>query len=178
MSTFAFNKVSAQYPGAVIRQYNDRPGDPWLEVKAERIVEVVTLLKHDPELDLKLFLSIDAVDRLQLPDSTPRFELVYFLYSLHRGEHARIKCRVSEDSAHLPTITSVYQGANWFERLVWDFYGIRFDGHPDLRRILLYEEFKGHPLRKDYALRDRQPLIPERPLKDIYRGPGTNGVTH
>jgi NADH-quinone oxidoreductase subunit C len=71
----------------------------------------------------------------------------------------------------------VYQGANWSERLTWDFYGIRFKGHGDLRRMLLYEEFKGHPLRKDYAMRDRQPLIPERPIKDIFRGPGTNGAT-
>ena len=84
--------------------------------------------------------------------------------------------RVSEEDPVIPTISKVYQGANWAERLTWDFYGIRFSGHDDLRRLLMYEEFEGHPLRKDYAMRDRQPLIPERPLRDIFRGPGTNGA--
>ena len=106
----------------------------------------------------------------------PRFEVVYFLNSLSRREHVRLKVRVNE-SQEIPTLTSVFKGANWWERFVWDFYGVRFAGHPDLRRVLLYEEFQGHPLRKDYALRDRQPLIPERPIKDIFRGPGTSGVS-
>lgn len=127
-------------------------------------------------LGFKLFVSIDAVDRLLLPENEPRFEVVYFLYSLERHEHVRLKVRVTEDDCEIPTIAKVYQGANWGERLTWDFYGIRFKDHGDLRRMLLYEEFKGHPLRKDYGLRERQPLIPERPIKDIFRGPGTNGV--
>jgi NADH-quinone oxidoreductase subunit C len=144
-------------------------------VKKENIQEIASLLKNDSELDFKLFLSMDAVDRLLLPQSDPRFEVVYFLYSPSRKQHARLKVRVSEADLKVPSITSVYQGANWAERFVWDFYGIEFPGHPGLKRILMYEEFKGHPLRKDYELRGRQPLIPERPLKDIFRGPGTNG---
>jgi NADH-quinone oxidoreductase subunit C len=123
-----------------------------------------------------MFVSIDAVDRLQLPENTPRFEVVYLFYSVPRNEHVRLKVRVSEDDPEIPTIRTVYQGANWGERLTWDFYGIRFKGHGDLRRLLMYEEFKGHPLRKDYGMRERQPLVPERPIKDIFRGPGTNGV--
>jgi NADH-quinone oxidoreductase subunit C len=137
---------------------------------------VASLLKEDPELDFKLFLSIDAVDRLLLPENNPRFEVVYFLASLKRNEHVRFKCRLPEEHPELPSISPVYQGANWYERLVWDFYGIRFRGHPDLRRILTYDEFNGHPLRKDYPLRGRQPLIPERPIRDIFRGPGTNSL--
>ncbi len=133
-------------------------------------------LKQTPELDFKLFLSIDCVDRLQLPVSVPRFEVVYFVYSLKRNEHVRLKVRVGEENPEVPSLVPVYQGANWWERFVWDFYGIRFTSHPDLRRVLMYEEFVGHPLRKDYGLRERQPLVPERPIKDIFRGPGTSGV--
>lgn len=176
MSVFAFDKVQAKYPDAVAERYVDRAGGAWLVVKPEGIREVASFLKNDPELNFKSFSSMDGVDRLLLPESSPRFEVAYILFSITRNEHARLKVRVGEESPVIPSISSVYQGANWYERFVWDFYGVRFDGHPDLRRILLYEEFKGHPLRKDYAMRDRQPLIPERPIKDIFRGPGTSGA--
>jgi NADH-quinone oxidoreductase subunit C len=176
LSTHALDKVAAKHPDAVAERYADRAGGNWMVVKPEAIREVASFLKNDPELDFKLFLSIDAVDRLLLPNNTPRFEVVYFLRSLTLGEVVQLKCRVPEDKPELPSISSVYQGANWWERFVWDFYGITFTGHPDLRRILLYEEFRGHPLRKDYPLRERQPLLPERPIKDIFRGPGTSGV--
>ena len=176
MSNYALEKVAARLPEALSERYTDRAGDEWGVVKASAIRDVMMFLRNDPELQFRLFISIDAVDRLNLPESTPRFEVVYFLKSLKRNEHVRIKVRVDEDNAKVPSITPLFQGANWWERFVWDFYGIAFDGHPDLRRILMYEEFKGHPLRKDYGLRERQPLIPERPIKDIFRGPGTSGV--
>jgi NADH-quinone oxidoreductase subunit C len=176
LSTFALDRVSAKFPEAFVERYTDRSGQPWGVVAPELIRQVVSELKNDPELDFKLFLSMDACDRLMLPVSSPRFEIAYFLYSISRKEHVRLKLRVSEAKPEAPSITSIFQGANWFELFVWDFYGIRFTGHPDLRRILMYEEFKGHPLRKDYGLRERQPLIPERNIKDIFRGPGTSGV--
>ncbi len=175
MSQWALDQLQAKIPDAFDERYTDRAGGHWGVVKRERINEVARVLKE--ELDFKMFVSIDAVDRLELPESTPRFEVVYFLYSISRNEHVRLKVRVTEEDPEIPTIRTVYQGANWSERLTWDFYGIRFKGHGDLRRLLTYDEFKGHPLRKDYAMRDRQPLIPERPIKDIFRGPGTNGVT-
>jgi NADH-quinone oxidoreductase subunit C len=174
LSTFALDKVKTRFPDAEVERYTDRAGGAWMVVKPEAIRDVMAFLKNDPELNFKLFLSVDAVDRLLLPQSEPRFEVVYFIRSLSRNEELRLKVRVSEDAPEIPSVTPVYQGANWWERFVWDFYGVRFSGHPDLRRILMYEEFQGHPLRKDYALRDRQPLIPERPIKDIFRGPGTN----
>lgn len=178
MSKFALDKVAARLPDAILERYDDRSGGHWGVVKAEAIREVVSLLKNDAELDFKLFLSMDGVDRLLLPENTPRFEVVYFIRSLTRGgELVRLKVRVSEDQPEIPSVVPIFQGANWWERFVWDFYGVKFVGHPDLRRILLYEEFKGHPLRKDYEMRGRQPLIPERPIKDIFRGPGTSGTT-
>jgi NADH-quinone oxidoreductase subunit C len=176
MSQLAYDKVAAKFPHAVEERYTDRAGGEWLVLKAAGLPEVMGELRNDPELDFKLFLSIDAVDRMQLPKPTPRFELVYFLRSVARKDLVRLKVRVEEANPEVPSIVAIYQGANWWERFVWDFYGIRFTGHPDLRRILLYEEFKGHPLRKDYPLRERQPLIPERPIRDIFRGPGTSGV--
>lgn len=176
MSNDALDQVASALPEAIVERYFDRSGAPWAVVKPEAIRTVASHLKNHPELDFKLFVSIDAVDRLMLPQNDPRFEVVYFMKSLKRNEHVRLKVRVGGENPELPSISPVFQGANWWERFVFDFYGIKFTGHPDLRRILLYDEFKGHPLRKDYPLRQRQPLIPERPIKDIFRGPGTSGI--
>jgi NADH-quinone oxidoreductase subunit C len=169
------DRLAAQLPEAIAERYRDRTGDEWAVLHPQALRPAFAFLKSDPELAFTLFGSADAVDRLHLADNDPRFEVVYFLYSVKRNEHVRLKVRVAEGQG-VPSVAPVYKGANWWERFVWDFYGIRFDGHPDLRRVLLYEEFQGHPLRKDYAMRDRQPLIPERPIKDIFRGPGTSGT--
>lgn len=175
MSTFALDQIQQQLPDALVERYVDRAGDAWGVVKPERVQDVARLLKD--KLGFRLFVSMDAVDRLHLPpeEQSPRFEVLYFICSPERSEHARLKVRVDEGQ-EIPTVRFIYQGANWAERFVWDFYGVRFKGHGDLRRMLTYEEFQGHALRKDYPLRGRQGLIPERPLKDIFRGPGTNGV--
>ena len=92
----------------------------------------------------------------------PRFEVVYHLYSLQHGQRLRVKARVPEEPAEIDSLAELWASANWMEREVWDLYGIRFRGHPDLRRILLYEEFEGHPLRKDYPKERRQPLVGPR----------------
>jgi NADH-quinone oxidoreductase subunit C len=176
VSKFALDKVAARFPDAILQQYQDRSGGHWGLVRPELLREVVGHLKNDPELDFKLFLSIDCVDRLLLAENDPRFEVVYLIRSLSRNEVVQLKVRVGEDKAEIPSISTVFQGANWWERFVWDFYGVKFAGHPDLRRILMYEEFVGHPLRKDYELRGRQPLVADRPYKDIFRGPGTSGT--
>jgi NADH-quinone oxidoreductase subunit C len=80
--------------------------------------------------------------------------------------------KVPESDLSVPSVTGVWRGADWFERYCWDMYGIRFPGHPDHRRLFMYDEFVGHPLRKDYPLRGRQPLTPERDVPDLFRGPG------
>jgi len=92
----------------------------------------------------------------------PRFEMVYHLYSVGRNRRLRVKARVPEEPAEIDTLTELWSSANWMEREVWDMYGIRFKGHPNLRRLLLYEEFEGHPLRKDYPKERRQPLVGPR----------------
>jgi NADH-quinone oxidoreductase subunit C len=97
----------------------------------------------------------------------PRFAVVYHLLSTRHIHRLRIKCRVPEDIPEIPSVTGVWSGANWLERETYDLYGIVFTGHPDLRRIYLYDEFKGHPLRKDYGKCDEQPL-------QEYLGPGAS----
>lgn len=97
--------------------------------------------------------------------SHPRFALVYHLVSTTHGHRLRLKCRVPEDDPSIPSLTPVWPGANWLERETYDLYGINFVGHPDQRRIYLYDEFVGHPLRKDYQKRHEQPIEP-------YAGPG------
>ena len=103
----------------------------------------------------------------QIPDEMPwpgppapaRFEVVYHFFSLPLRHRLRLKVLVEESDPMVDSLTSLWATANWFEREVWDMYGIRFRGHPNLKRILMYEEFVGHPLRKDYPVNKRQPLI-------------------
>lgn len=88
-----------------------------------------------------------------------RFEVVYHFYSSIHNERLRVKVPVTAADPVVASLTDLWASANWFEREVWDMFGIRFSGHPNLKRILMYEEFKGHPLRKDYPVRKRQPLV-------------------
>ena len=88
-----------------------------------------------------------------------RFELVYHFYSSRRNRRLRLKVPLTAADLSAPSLTALWEAANWYEREVWDMFGIRFLEHPNLRRILLYEEFQGHPLRKDYPVSKRQPLI-------------------
>ena len=102
-------------------------------------------------------MDITAVDYLS--KKTERFEVVYHFYSMKHNDRLRVKIPVSMKDCIADTITSLWKTANWYEREIWDMYGIKFRNHPDLKRILLYEEFNGHPLRKDYVVNKRQPLI-------------------
>jgi NADH-quinone oxidoreductase subunit C len=113
-------------------------------------------LRDDPELAFDMLTDLTCVDYL---GQEPRFEMVYHLYSVAKNHRLRVKARVAEPSCEIDTLVPLWPSANWMEREVWDLYGVRFTGHPDLRRILLYEEFQGHPLRKDYAKERRQPLV-------------------
>jgi NADH-quinone oxidoreductase subunit C len=88
-----------------------------------------------------------------------RFEVVYHLYSIPKRHRLRVKVALPRLNPMMPSVTPVWRAANWYEREVWDMFGICFEGHPDLKRLLLYEEFTGHPLRKDYPYNKRQPLI-------------------
>ncbi|HEX9780570.1 MAG TPA: NADH-quinone oxidoreductase subunit C [bacterium] len=92
-------------------------------------------------------------------DEEFRFDVVYHLYSSPHNHRLRLRVPVTESDPSVPTLCGLWDVANWFEREAWDMFGVTFSGHPDLRRLLMYDEFQGHPLRKDYPIRKRQPLI-------------------
>ena len=130
-------------------------------VHRESLGDVLRHCREAPALGFDMLTDLTAVDYLAFPgrEDGPRFEVVYHLYSLRHHHRLRVKVRVEEDDALVPTAVPLWPIANWLEREVWDMFGIRFEGHPDLKRLLLYEEFVGHPLRKDYPINRRQPLI-------------------
>ena len=141
--------------GAVLASHAFR-GDATAIVPREKVIEASRFLRDDPELRFDMLLDVTAVDYL---GRVPRFEVVYHLYSVPLNHRIRIKVALEEGDPRLPSLVPIWAGANWLERETWDLYGIAFEGHPDLRRIYLYEEFQGHPLRKDYPKEKRQPLI-------------------
>jgi NADH-quinone oxidoreductase subunit C len=154
----ALRRLIEALPDAVLDTHA-HVGDATACIDPERVVEVARLLRDDSELEFEILTDVTAVDYL---GQEPRFEMVYHFYSVAANRRLRIKARVPEEPAEIDSLVDVYASANWMEREVWDLYGIRFKGHPDLRRILLYEEFEGHPLRKDYPKEKRQPLVGPR----------------
>ena len=123
-------------------------GEITLELRdPERIAEVCQVARS--ELGFDLLLDISSVDNYDRP---PRWLIMYELYSLRHGQHLRLKTQVAEEVSELPSVTSVWPAADWHEREIYDMMGIRFRGHPDLRRILMWEGYPYHPLRKDFPL--------------------------
>ncbi len=169
MSQAAAQVLAARFPGIATGPYVGPGGDDAVFVQKERIAEVARFLRDDPALRFDMAPYVTAVDYL---GEEPRFEVVYNCYSTVHNHRLRLRVKVPEGDAVVPSCMGVWRGVDWFERYCWDMYGIRFPGHPDHRRLFMYDEFVGHPLRKDYPLRGRQPLVPERDVPDLFRGPG------
>jgi NADH-quinone oxidoreductase subunit C len=157
------NRLGERF-GAAIVETRDYRGDHTAILERAVLLDALVFAKTERDLAFDVLMDLTAVDYLRFPgrEDGPRFEIVYHLYSLPFNHRLRLKVRVEEDDAVVPSAVSVWPIANWFEREVWDMFGIRFEGHPDLRRLLMYEEFEGHPLRKDYPINRRQPLIGPR----------------
>lgn len=119
----------------------------------DSLFEVARTLRDDYDFDL--LVDITCVDYLNYRDATDRFGLVYLLANAETNERITLRVFLNEPDLSLSSLVPLWEGANWLEREVWDMFGIHFDGHPDLRRILLPEEFTAHPLRKDYPLQGR-----------------------
>lgn len=148
--------------GAAIVETHSQFGDDTAVIEPSKWKAVCRFLRDEPSMAFDMLVDLCAVD---YPERLPRAEVVLHLYSVARGHRVRLKARVGDEDmagAELDTVTDVWSGANWLEREVYDMSGVTFRGHPDLRRILMYPEFEGHPLLKDYPAQRTQPLVPYR----------------
>jgi len=160
MSQNVLDRLKAQLTGGELLETGTQHGDEWARVRRDAWVAVATFLRDDPATKMEMFIDLTAVDRFS---TEPRFDVVVHLYSVSLKQRVRLYAGVPEEDPTLETLVGVWAGANWFEREAYDLYGVRFKGHPDLRRILMYPEFVGHPLRKDYPKEKRQPLVRRQP---------------
>jgi NADH-quinone oxidoreductase subunit C len=128
---------------------NEFRGELTIVVKKEDLVRICDFLKHDEELKFELLEDLSGVD---MYTPTDRFQVVYHLFSLKNRYRLRVKVMVDESDLKVPTVSSVWSTANWHEREAYDMFGIIFEGHPDLRRLYMPDEFEYYPLRKDFPL--------------------------
>ncbi len=161
MSKLVLDKLKEKF-GSDVLETHDQFGDDTAVVAPRAWKAACEFLRSDPALDFNLFVDLCGVD---YPERSPRFEVVLHVYSVSKRHRIRLKARVGDaegDEAELDSVASVWIGANWFERETFDMMGVVFKGHPDLRRILMYPEFEGHPLRRDYPAQKTQPLVAYR----------------
>lgn len=155
MTSNLFANLKERFTDSLFDAYSYRD-DAIVVVDKKIISDLCQFLLHKSKPRFELLVDLTCVDYLE---RAPRFEVVYLLHSFKTSERLRIKVPVDERDPQVQTVSDLWQIANWYEREVWDMFGIRFKGHPDLRRLLMYDEFKGHPLRKDYPITKRQPLV-------------------
>jgi len=160
--------LRSHFPETPMESHSFR-GDETVIIQSGFLLELADVLKNRSDLDFNFLMDLTAVDYLGM-DRSKRFEVVYHFYSLAHNHRLRVKVPVDEHE-HVPTLSALWKSADWFEREVYDMYGLRFADHPNLKRLLLYNEFKGYPLRKDYPVTQRQPLV-------HIASPATDGDNH
>jgi len=138
--------ISARFPNAILDGHSEHD-EPTLFVTPADIVGVCRLLKAEQG-----YLRLSGITGVDWHPADPRFEVVYLLHSLAKNARLRLKCWVSESACEIDSVTSVWRSANWYEREVFDMFGIGFRNHPDLRRLMMPTDWEGHPLRKDYPV--------------------------
>lgn len=164
-------KLKAKFGSDIQSIELDRQQCPMVFITKARLVELLRHLKEDADLRFEFLSDLTAYDDQGQPEEAAgRFVVVYNLFSPSHRERLRVKCRLAENET-CPTAIPLWKAANWAEREVWDMYGIRFDGHPDLRRIMMDERFEGHPQRKDYYWRKYQLFLDAEPIPEkLLRG--------
>ncbi len=163
----AVSALQAHFPDIFfeVRRFRDEVS---VYVPREHITTVCQFLKTDAACNYNYLSDLTGND---WPDRDPRFEVIYQLYSLKHFTYLRLKVRVPEDDVAVPSVTSVWRTANWHEREVFDLFGIRFDGHPDLRRLLLPQDWVGHPLRQTEEIGWEEPEFTVRKVqRDLAKG--------
>jgi NADH-quinone oxidoreductase subunit C len=161
VSQLVLDKLKSRFGAAILETHSDF-GDDTALVDAAHWHAIGEFLRDDEALAFDMPVDLCGVD---YPNRTPRMEVVLHLYSVSRRHRVRVKTRVGDEDmegAELDTLVHVWPGMDWLEREVFDMSGVRFRGHPDLRRILMYPEFEGHPLQKTYPADRTQPLVPYR----------------
>jgi NADH-quinone oxidoreductase subunit C len=151
--------LKEKFPNSILEATTFR-GEVTVTVSKGEIFEICRFLYSDPDLQYHLLTDLCGLDFFP---QTPRFGVVYLLYSVNNNQRLRLKTRVGEMES-TPSVESIWKVANWYEREAYDLFGIRFENHPDLRRILLWDGFEGHPLRKDYPAEGPdfdKPFVPE-----------------
>ena len=154
--------LKQKFPKAVLNFHAHR-SDETVVIERDSLHSVCLFLHEDSRCAFEIMLDITAVDLLEM-NMNHRFEMVYHFKSLTHASRIRIKVPLNEDDCRLASISDIWKSADWYERECFDMFGIVFEGHPNLKRILMYEEFEGHPLRKDYPIDKQQPLME---LKEI-----------
>ena len=144
-------KVKGVFHDAVIESHSAL-GDLTIQIQKEKIVEICRFLHDDPDLDFDHITDICSVD---FPEDQERYEVVYHFYSIRKNQRIRLKARLSEDEPEIDSVCGIWKGANFLERETYDMMGIVFRNHPDLRRILMTDDFEGWPLRKDFPTEGR-----------------------
>jgi NADH-quinone oxidoreductase subunit C len=160
MAKVVLDKLLERFTGGEVVETGSQHGNEWARIAPVAWRQVAAFLRDDPVTQMNMFVDLTCVDRTP---REPRFDVVLHLYSIEKKHRVRLYAGVAEKDPVIATLVPVWPGANWFEREAFDMYGVRFDGHPDLRRILMYQEFQGHPLRKDYPNEKRQPLVRRLP---------------
>ncbi len=160
MAKLILDRLHARFTGGEIVKTGSQHGDEWARVAPSAWTEVAAFLRDDPATQMNMFVDLTCVDRLP---REPRFDVVLHLYSLEKKHRVRLLAGVPGTEPSIASVVALWPGANWFEREAFDMYGVVFEKHPDLRRILMYPEFQGHPLRKDYPKEKRQPLVRRLP---------------
>lgn len=148
-------RIKDQFKDDVI-ELSQQLGQDIITIPKSTLLQVAQFLKEDRELEYNYLMDLTAVDYFK---RRPRFEVVYHFLSLKNKFRARIKVPISESELEVTSLVPLWPAANWYEREVYDMFGITFLGHPNLKRILMYPEFENHPLRKDYPIDRRQPKI-------------------
>ena len=160
------DKIKAQFNEAILEAFEAKDM-PVVVCQRDSTFALLKFLRYDSDFDFNLLTDLTAVDYLKYPQKQPkRYAVVYHLYSLEKKHRLRVKVSLGSDSLTIESVIPLWKTANWLEREVYDMYGIHFENHPNLKRILNHIEFVGHPLRKDYPIQRRQILTINDSLVD------------